>query len=66
MRVPFREAGGEMVPGNAVHVFTNPDLVLFRRTGNQFIWLKKIAEDRPLTRMDVILNWFGELDRQLH
>ena len=32
--------------------------------GNHFILLKSESEDQP-TRLNIVLNWFGELQRRL-
>jgi DNA-binding winged helix-turn-helix (wHTH) protein len=59
------ERDGEVVAGNPVPLFSHPDLLLFRPAGDEFVWLRRTAEHLPLTRIDLVLGWFSELDRQL-
>jgi eukaryotic-like serine/threonine-protein kinase len=56
---------GQVVGTNPVALFTHPDIILFERSGDQFVWLRQTAGAVPLTRMNLVLNWFSELDRNL-
>ena len=59
------ERNGEVVAGNPVRLFSHPDLLLFRPVADGFVWLRRTAEHLPLTRIDLVLGWPTELDRQL-
>jgi Tol biopolymer transport system component len=65
MRVGVDSRGGQIVTSDPVPLFTHPDIILFRRVGDQFLWLRRTAGAVPLTRMNVVLNWFSELDRNV-
>jgi DNA-binding winged helix-turn-helix (wHTH) protein len=56
---------GQVVATDPVTLFTHPDIILFERAGDQFVWLRRTAGPVPLTRMNLVLNWFSELDRKL-
>ena len=66
MRVAVESRGGQLVSSDPVPVFTHPDIILFRRVGDQFLWLRPTAGSVPLTRMNVVLNWASELGRSIH
>lgn len=59
------ERDGELIAGNPLPLFSHPDLLLFRPAGNQFVWLRRTAEHLPLTKINLVLGWFSELDRLL-
>lgn len=65
MRLSVSERGGELMPGSPVPVFSHPDLVLFRPSPDGLVWLRGAAERLPLTRMDLVLGWASELERQV-
>jgi DNA-binding winged helix-turn-helix (wHTH) protein/Tol biopolymer transport system component len=56
---------GQVVGTNPVSHFSHPDIILFERSGDQLVWLRRTAGAVPLTRMNLVLNWFSELDRNL-
>jgi hypothetical protein len=56
---------GQVVGTNPVALFTHPDIILFKRSGDQLVWLRRTAGAVPLTRMNLVLNWFSELDRNV-
>jgi hypothetical protein len=56
---------GQVVGTNPVTLFTHPDIILFERAGDQFVWLRRTVGEVPLTRMNLVLNWFSELDRNV-
>jgi serine/threonine-protein kinase len=72
-RVPLSEQNGELAPGNPIALFSDPDIITFRLaggladrlagrlTGDSFIIVRRTAEHLPLTRLDLVLNWFTEL-----
>ncbi len=63
MRAALEWPDGQAVATDPVALFTHPDIILFKRTGDQFVWLRRTAGAVPLTRMNLVLNWFSELDR---
>ena len=63
MRAALDWPDGQAVATDPVALFTHPDIILFKRTGDQFVWLRRTAGAVPLTRMNLVLNWFSELDR---
>jgi Tol biopolymer transport system component len=66
LRVPVSARDGELVPGNPVTVFSHPDLLMFRLTDeDRIVWLRRTAEHLPLTRMNLVLGWTTELERQV-
>jgi DNA-binding winged helix-turn-helix (wHTH) protein len=65
MRAGIEWRDGQVVTRNPVPVFTHPDIILFRGAADQFVWLRRSAGAVPLTRMNVVLNWFSELDRDV-
>lgn len=65
MRAEVEWRDGQVVATNPVTLFTHPDIILFERAGDQFVWLRRTAAASPLTRMNLVLNWFSELDREL-
>jgi DNA-binding winged helix-turn-helix (wHTH) protein len=65
MRATIESRGGQIVSSDPVAVFTHPDIVLFRRAGDEFLWLRRTAGPVPLTRMNVVLNWASELERSV-
>lgn len=64
MRVRMPE-GAEGTPGDPEPVFTHPDLVTFRPTSNGFLIVRRTAEHLPLTKLNLVVNWFAELQRQV-
>lgn len=58
-------AGAGLTFTNPVAAFAHPDVVLFRPArvagGDGFVVVRRIGEHLPLTRLDLVLNWFGEL-----
>jgi eukaryotic-like serine/threonine-protein kinase len=66
MRVGVAWHDGQVVGTNPVTLFAHPDIILFERSGDQFVWLRRTAGAVPLTRMNLVLNWFSELDRNIH
>lgn len=60
-RVPIAERDGELTPGNPVALFSDPDIITFRLAGDDFVIVRRTAEHLPLTRLDLVLNWFTEL-----
>jgi Tol biopolymer transport system component len=65
MRAGFRPEDGQLVTAEPVALFTHPDIILFKRAGGQFVWLRRTGRSVPLTRANLILNWFSELDRNV-
>jgi dipeptidyl aminopeptidase/acylaminoacyl peptidase len=62
VRMPDRSDGA---PGDPEQVFTHPDLVTFRPTPSGFLIVRRTAEHLPLTRLNLVVNWFAELQRQI-
>jgi DNA-binding winged helix-turn-helix (wHTH) protein/Tol biopolymer transport system component len=64
-RVAIAERDGELTPGNPVGLFSDPDIITFRLAGrlagDDFVIVRRTAEHLPLTRLDLVLNWFTEL-----
>jgi DNA-binding winged helix-turn-helix (wHTH) protein/Tol biopolymer transport system component len=52
-------------PGDPEQVFTHPDLVTFRPTPTGFLIVRRTAEHLPLTKLNLVVNWFAELQRQI-
>ncbi len=65
MRTAIESRDGQIVARDPTALFTHPDIILFRKSGDQFVWLRRTAGPVPLTRMNVVLNWFSELDRSV-
>jgi serine/threonine-protein kinase len=63
MRAEVGVRDGQIVASDPVPVFSDPNIVMFRRAGDRFVWLKRTSAASPLTRMNLVLNWFSELDR---
>ncbi len=63
MRAGLERHDGQLVASDPIAVFTHPDIVLFKRSGDQVVWLRRTAGAVPLTRMNLVLNWLSELDR---
>lgn len=63
MRADLERHDGQLVASDPIAVFTHPDIVLFKRSGDQVVWLRRTAGTVPLTRMNLVLNWLSELDR---
>jgi Tol biopolymer transport system component len=63
MRAGVEWHDGQVRTSDPQPLFTHPDIVLFRRASDQFVWLRRTAGSLPLTRTNLILNWFSELDR---
>ena len=53
---------GQLIATDPVTIFTHPDIILFERSEDQLVWLRRTAGAIPLTRMNLVLNWFSELD----
>jgi serine/threonine-protein kinase len=64
MRVAMPEAPGG-APSDPQQVFTHPDLVTFRPTPAGFLIVRRTAEHLPLTKLNLVVNWFAELQRQI-
>jgi len=62
MRVGLETRDGQVVTSDPVPVFTHPEIILFRRTGDRFLWLRRTAGQVPVTRMNLVLNWMAELN----
>lgn len=65
MRAAVESHDGQVVATNPVTLFTQRDIVLFKRSGDQFVSLRQTAGTVPLTRMSLVLNWVSELDRNV-
>jgi eukaryotic-like serine/threonine-protein kinase len=65
MRAGIEWRNGQVVTSDPVRVFTHPDIILFRGAADQLVWLRRTAGAVPLTWMNVVLNWFSELDRDV-
>ena len=63
MRVEW--PGGKAAATDPVSLFSHPDIVLFKRAGDQFVWLRQTVGAAPLTQMNLVLNWFSQLDREI-
>ena len=63
VRAGVERSGGQLVATDPVTVFTNPDIILFRRAGDRLVWLRRTAGAVPVTRTNLVLNWLPELDR---
>jgi Tol biopolymer transport system component len=62
MRAEVEWRDGQLTARDPVSLFTHPDIVLFRRAADdQFVWLRRTAGAAPLTRTNLVLNWFLEL-----
>jgi len=66
LRVTVESRGGQVAASDPIPVFTHPDIILFKRVGDEFLWLRRTAGAVPLTRMNVVLNWRSELERSVH
>jgi Tol biopolymer transport system component len=62
MRVDWSD--DRAVATDPVSVFSHPDMVLFERAGDGFVWLRRTAGAEPLTRMNLVLNWSSQLDQE--
>jgi eukaryotic-like serine/threonine-protein kinase len=65
MRVDFDGRAGRVIASDPVPVLSDPAMVLFRRVGDDFVWLKRTSGAVPLPRMNLVLNWLSELDRNV-
>ena len=63
VQVRVERQGGQLVTTDPAPVFTHPDIVLFRRASDQFVWLRRTAGTVAVTRSNLVLNWFSELNR---
>jgi hypothetical protein len=63
MRAAVERHGGHLVTTDPVPVFTHPDIVLFKRTADRFVWLRRTAGAVPVTRASLVLNWLSELNQ---
>jgi eukaryotic-like serine/threonine-protein kinase len=63
MRVDWPD--GRAVATDPVALFSHPDIILFEAMGDQFVWLRQTSAAGPLTRMNLVLNWFAQLDREI-
>jgi len=66
MRAAVETRDGQVVATDPVTLFTQRDIILFERSGDQFVSLRQTAGAVPLTRMNLVLNWVSELDRNVH
>jgi eukaryotic-like serine/threonine-protein kinase len=65
MRAEVEWRDGQLTARDPVPLFTHPDIVLFRRGGDdQFVWLRRTAGAVPLTGTNLVLNWLLELNRE--
>ena len=65
MRADIESRDGQLTARDPVPLFTQPDIVLFRRgADDQFVWLRRTAGALPLTRTNLVLNWSLELNRE--
>ena len=65
MRAEVEWRDGQLTARDPVPLFTHPDIVLFRRAADdQFVWLRRTAGAVPLTRTNLVLNWFLGADRE--
>jgi eukaryotic-like serine/threonine-protein kinase len=64
MRVRMPD-GPDGAPGDPEQIFTHPDIVTFRPTPAGFLIVRRTAEHLPLTRLNLVVNWFAELQRQI-
>jgi serine/threonine-protein kinase len=64
MRVAMPDAP-DGVPSDPQQVFTHPDIVTFRPTPTGFLIVRRTAEHLPLTKLNLVVNWFAELQRQV-
>ena len=65
MRAGVERQGGRPVTADPVPSFTHPDIVLFKRTADQFVWLRRTAGAVPVTRANLVLHWVSELNRSI-
>ena len=56
---------GRAVATDPVPLFSHPDIVLFESGGDNLVWLRQTAAAGPLTQMNLVLNWFSQLDREI-
>jgi hypothetical protein len=56
---------GRGVASDPVALFSHPDIILFESASRELVWLRPTAAAGPLTRMNLILNWFSQLDREI-
>jgi Tol biopolymer transport system component/DNA-binding winged helix-turn-helix (wHTH) protein len=64
MRVAMSDAP-DGAPSDPQQIFTHPDLVTFRPTPTGFLIVRRTAEHFPLTKLNLVVNWFAELQRQI-
>jgi hypothetical protein len=64
-RITVSERDGAVAAGPPTPVFSNPDILTFRLTGDQLVWLRRTSEHLPLTRLNLVLGWFSELNQRL-
>lgn len=65
MRAGVEWHDGHLVTTDPVPFFSHPDIVLFKRAADNFLWLRRTAGVVPVTRTNLVLNWFSELNRSL-
>lgn len=63
MQAGVERRGGHLVTTDPVPFFTHPDIVLFKRTADRLVWLRRTAGAVPVTRANLVLNWVSELHR---
>jgi DNA-binding winged helix-turn-helix (wHTH) protein len=56
---------GRAVATDPAPLFSHPDIVLFESAGDHLVWLRRTAAAGPLTQMNLVLNWFSQLDREI-
>ena len=56
---------GRAVASDPVPLFSHPDMILFESGGDHLVWLRQTAAAGPLTRMNLVLNWISQLDREI-
>ncbi|MGH9314438.1 MAG: winged helix-turn-helix domain-containing protein [Vicinamibacterales bacterium] len=62
MRVVMPDAP-DGAPSDPQQVFSHPDLVGFRPTPSGFLIVRRTTEHLPLTKLNLVVNWFSELQR---
>lgn len=56
---------GRAIASDPVPLFSHPGIVLFESGGDQLVWLRQTGAAGPLTQMNLVLNWFSQLDREI-
>ena len=60
-RVSFDVRGGEATVSAPSRVISHPDIMVFRALDEGLVVARRTAEHLPLTRLNLVLNWFTEL-----